>query len=486
MVQAVVSGILLFILYRFLLSSIGADGLGVWSVVLATTTASKLAELGLSGSVIKYVAQYRERGDNQHAARVIQTAGTALLLFVGLGVCVLGPLAYWGLALVIDAPEDVQLARSLLPYAMVSLWISALSGVFQSALDGCSRIDVRSYLVTVGSVLYLVLALLIVPTYGLIGLAIAQVVHVSSLTIFSYLLVRREFTDVSLRPIGWDRDVFREILSYGLKYQLITVATMLFEPITKGLLSKFGSLPSVAYYEMASRLTAQVRLLLVSAQKVLVPLMASLKERGSSELSGYYSRSVEITIFLALPVYGVLVGLSSLIGDIWIGHAVPEFSIYVGLLAVGWFCNTLAGPAYFSNLGTGELRWNSIVQVTMGGANLIFGGVLGYTYGPIGIVFAWSLCLCLGAAFLVWSFHREHQISFKALFSHQHIPLLIISIGCGLLGYVTTGFAHEHLWGERAWVNYAIISVVVCPQIVAAWFHPKRKELWSSLRGNSG
>lgn len=473
--QAIVSGALLFILYRFLLVSLGADKLGVWSVVLATTTASKLTELGLSGSVVKFVAQYRARGESAKAAQVIQTAGTSLLMFVGVGSCAFGPGAYFLLGWIIDSPEELALARELLPYAIASLWISTLSGVFQAALDGCSRIDLRCYTVMGGGTFYLGLAVLIVPSYGLIGLAIAQVSQATVLAFVCFILARREFKDVGLKPMGWNRDVFKEIIRYGLNYQAITIATMLFEPVTKGLLARFGSLPTVAYYEMASRLTAQVRLLLVSAQRVLVPLMASLKETDPDNMIHMYQRSVGITVILAFPTFGCLIGLSPVVGELWIGHSVPLFSIFVAMLAVGWLLNTIAGPAYFSNLGTGALRWNSIVQISMGLGNLGLGWVMGSVLGAIGVVMGWSLCLITGAFVLLWSFHRENGLPMRTL-----LPPNIVVLGGVCVASAAVGLAISPIAIARLGLPIAtalLCTIVIVPQVLGLWFHPERRIL---------
>jgi O-antigen/teichoic acid export membrane protein len=52
---------------------------------------------------------------------------------------------------------------------------------------------------------------------------------------------------------------------------------MLYDPITKALLTKFGGLSLVGYYEMANKLIYQIRSLKVSANQILVPAFADLK-----------------------------------------------------------------------------------------------------------------------------------------------------------------------------------------------------------------
>ncbi|MFX0141665.1 MAG: hypothetical protein ACFFDN_48960, partial [Candidatus Hodarchaeota archaeon] len=78
----IISGIL-FILYRFLLNTIGVEQLGVWSLVLATTSITQIAGFGLSGSVVKFVAKYIARRDNENISGVIQTAAITVSVFVG-------------------------------------------------------------------------------------------------------------------------------------------------------------------------------------------------------------------------------------------------------------------------------------------------------------------------------------------------------------------------------------------------------------------
>ena len=60
-VQVAGSAATLFFLYRFLVRTIGVERLGIWSLVLATTSAVTLANQGFSTSVTKFVAKYAAR-----------------------------------------------------------------------------------------------------------------------------------------------------------------------------------------------------------------------------------------------------------------------------------------------------------------------------------------------------------------------------------------------------------------------------------------
>ncbi len=72
-VQIIIISAVLFILYKFLLNTIGVEQLGIWSLVLATTSVSQIASFGLSGSVVKFVAKYIAKEDEKSVSEVIQT-----------------------------------------------------------------------------------------------------------------------------------------------------------------------------------------------------------------------------------------------------------------------------------------------------------------------------------------------------------------------------------------------------------------------------
>src|SRR5690349_5819227 len=73
-VQIVVSGVTLAMLYRYLLETIGVAQLGVWSLVLAMSSMIQVANFGLTGSIVKSIADYDAKGDKHTVVIAIQTA----------------------------------------------------------------------------------------------------------------------------------------------------------------------------------------------------------------------------------------------------------------------------------------------------------------------------------------------------------------------------------------------------------------------------
>jgi len=473
-VQIVVIGIILFILYRFLLNTIGVEQLGIWSIVLATTSVTQIANLGLSGSVVKFVAKYIARQENENVSGVIQTASLSVGAFVALILMIGYPIAKWILGLVIP-PESLPSALAILPYAFLALWTMVVTSIFQAGLDGYQRIDIRSILLMGGALLHLLLCFMLAPKYGLMGIAYARVVQNITILLSSWFFLKKYLPSLPIFPYRWNRSLFKEIIVYGMNFQAITVTTMLYDPTTKALLSKFGGLSMVGYYEMASKMIHQFRALIVSANQVLVPAIADLKERIPEKIQSIYITSYQLLFYLAIPLYSLIIVSMPIISELWIGRYERIFVLFGTLLAIGWFLNTLNAPSYFANLGTGELRWNVIAHIVVALLNVGMGFLLGFFYGGMGVIIAWVISLALGGSIICLSYHIKHKIPLIELLPKTS-KLIIATCLIGTISILIIQNKLDYSLNPTA-LNGIMILVFLMVLFIPFWFHPMRKRL---------
>ena len=472
--QIVVISVVLFVLYKFLLNTIGVAQLGIWSLVLATTSVTQIANFGLSGSVVKFVAKYVARGEDENISGVIQTAVLSVTAF---GSCVLligYPIAKWVLGLVIEN-EYIPLALSILPYAFLALWCMMITGIFQAGLDGYQRFDIRSLLLMGGAILHLLLCFVFAPIYGLIGVAYARVLVNVLILISSWLLLKRCLPALPAFPYRWNKDLFREIIGYGINFQIISITAMLYDPVTKALLSKFGGLSLVGYYEMASRMVQQFRALIVSANQVLVPAIADLKEKTPEKIQSVYSNSYQLLFYLALPLYSFIIICTPIISELWIGHYESVFVLFTILLAIGWLLNTLNVSAYFAYLGIGELRWNVISHIAIGLLNAGLGFTMGILFSSIGVVVAWVSSLALGSSIICLSYHIKYRIPLIELLPKASRIITIVCL-VGILSAFIMKQKFNHNCNAlilNSIILFSFSTIVFFP----VWFHPMRKRL---------
>ena len=479
-IQVLVSGGTLFLLYRYLLQALGPDKVGIWAIVLATASASRISEMGFAGSAVKFTAQYIARGETGKAAEIIQTTVITIGIILA-GVLTIGyPFITWLMAKFIPVTY-LPSVHAILPYALLSVWIGAVAGVFASGLEGCQRVDLRAWVSMLAAVFFLGLSCILVPHYGLIGLAWAQIGQGCAMLMGSRLLLQRELPALPLLPRGWRYELFREMFNYGANFQITSIFAMLFEPTTKALMAKFGGLSFTAYYEMANRMVIQFRSLLVAANQVIVPRIATLHEREPETVQNTYRESYRIVFILALPLYAGIAAVAPLASELWIGHYEQAFVRYSLLLAAGFWLNTLVGPAYFVNLGTGALRWNTMSHVVIGILNGVLGYLLGAVWGGDGVVLGYVLALVAGSSLVVLGYHYEHHIPIAELLPNESKKLFLTCCVGLLPGGIIFNLPDFPLtFLTKAGLSLALSIIIIGP---ACWMHPMRSRLMDKIVG---
>ena len=472
--QVLISGAVFFVLYRYLYERLGVEQIGIWSLVLAATSISRIGDLGLSAGVVRFVAQAIGRRDTQRAADVIQTVTLTLGVFMAVLLAV--GYSLFGLALNYFIPaHGIPIALSILPYALTSLWVMVVVSVFSGGLDGCMRMDLRSLLMGVSHLVYLGLTMLLVPNYGLEGVAMAQLIQSVGLMVFLWWMLRRQLAELPFIPLHWKLPVLKEMIGYGVNFQIITVMNMLFDPIVKALMSRFGGLESLGYYEMANKLILQGRAIIVEASRVMVPAIATLQEHDTVKATQLFMISYRMTFYVAVLFYGLL-GISiTTISMLWLGHYKATFVQFAGLLNVGWFANTLIGPAYFANLGSGKLRANMISHAIMGLCSLIIGIALGLNFGGVGVVVGTTAGLIAGSMFLLISHIKQADLYWPSFIIPQDMTKLLM---LGVLATFLSNYGRDQYSSIMGVIDIALLCSL--PLLVLGWFNPVRMVL---LRG---
>jgi len=477
--QTVVQTVVLFLLYRYLIDRLGIERLGIWGVVLATTSVARVGELGLSGSVTKFVSTHRSQGNDRAAREGLQTAAISLAVILAL----LLPVLY--LALVPLLPHllpagAVTDARAILPYAFASMWLTAIAGTWLGGLDGCLRSDLRAVLVIVSTLAFMALAFATVPAHGLLGLAFSQVVQALILAVLGWVAVRQVMRPMSWLPVEWNRARFREMVGYGVNIQVMAVVMLLFEPTTKLLFARYGGLASAGYFELAQQLVMKARALVVESNRVVVPVLAAM-ERSAPEARRFYSRNVRYLVFLLTPFFACLAAFVPAISEVWIGRYEQQFVIMALALVVAWYVNSLTAPTYFAYLGTGKLRWVTTSHVALGVGNAALGLVLGPAFGWPGVTAAFVLSLTIGSLLPVWTYHREHRLRLPQMLWRSDVMLTLFCVVVATAAVIW--YSRLVALDTSRWVRLVTAAIAAATVVGASTAHPLAPELILMVRG---
>ena len=478
--QVIVSGVAFLFLYRYLLDSIGSDLAGVWALLLAWTTSLSVSNFGMSGGALKFVSKYRAHGEEHSVIRVVETS----ILSCGIILVVVLPAAYPVFKklvyLIVEPAEYIGDALTVLPYAIITFGLTSLSNIVNSCIDGTQRVYLRNILVMASALLYLGLTVLLVPRTGFVGLAQAQVLQTSITLVVGWIMLRSVIPGLPLLPFRWNTSIFREIFAYSFNFQAISVAQLLFQPVTKSLLSVFGGVGQVYYFEMAHKLTMQLRGMIVIAHQSIVPAIAHWHEKNQTYVQLVYRNAFRILLVLVIVSLPLFIALAPVISRLWIGHYENVFVLCFLLLVTGWFLNILSNPAYFGYLGIGRLRWNIMGHLAISAVSLGLGIFLGLNYGGPGVVFAYAIAIPIGSGVTLWAYHREYDIRWGELIGLPTLSLFFAGIGGGFVTFLLQNHLSNLL---NPW--FLVFLLLISYALVVAvplWRHPVLKTLkgWAS------
>lgn len=449
--QVLVVGIVYLLLYRYLLVTLGIELLGVWSLIIASTSLALIANFGISTSIIKFVATYHTRNDFESLKKLIFTASVFIIVAYSIISIIILIAGTYILPHFIEA-QYLPIALEILPFSLISLVINALGGVISSCLDGIQKNYIKSYIVSFTSILLFALSVVLTPKFGLKGLIFAQIVQAAVVLLASIYFLSKYIKRIFTFQWNWSKRLFKEIIDYGLKMQALSFMQMSFEPITKTFLSKYGGLAMVGYYEMASRLVTQLRGLIVSANQVIIPVVAEAKETNEDYVKTLYIKTFSIVLlFDIVLITGIIISVP-IVSFFWIGEIVPFFLFAVVLNSIVAFVNICSNPAYFSYLGEGKLNWLIYSYLAISIINPFLGYILGVNFGGYGVILGWNVAFLIGSLLVLFSYQIENKIPWKSLLSKNDIFFVISAIGTSFFGY----------YAVISWFNGGLNYLFIC------------------------
>jgi O-antigen/teichoic acid export membrane protein len=476
MVQTVGLGALFLLLYRAINATLGVERLGVWSVVLAAASAVRLADVGMSVSVTRFLAKALAAGKPDEAAEVIETGTLTVAAALGATLLPAYPLLSWVLGHVLPATHLAE-ARGILPYGLLSLWLASIAAIMQGGLDGCRRMDVRAVLALSAQGIMVGLSIGLMPSQGLMALVWGQIAQGATLVAGGWIALRRYLPALPASPRRWRRAVLREIAGYGANIQAAAALNMLFDPFTKALMARFGGAGAAGYFEMASQVVLRLRALIVAANQAAVPWIAHLGETSRERLPILYRLNMRVLVLLTLPLYALIFAWAGFLSQVLLGRHDEALIFLLRLVSIAWLLNTVNVPAYFMNIGLGDVGDNTLSHLSMAVLNVVLGIVLGRLLGAPGVAWAYGLALVGGSWLLLVLFRRRHAMAWETALSVEHLPLAAVCLAALLSGWM------EPWTVSRYEILHLAVTVVLIPaaMVVMMWRHPARKVIWDRL-----
>jgi O-antigen/teichoic acid export membrane protein len=274
-------------------------------------------------------------------------------------------------------------------------------------MDKANSIEMKMLVVSgVGTIFFLRAG------YGLTGLALNALICSALSLIVSWVALRRSMPLISL-GLRFDRQVLREMFSYGAKIQVSQFGALVGFQSPKFIILRFLGPVAVSLYDLSSRIASYMRaipLLMISA---LIPATSELGARNDRTriLKAYMLASKYVAMFTVAIVAFTILETESVV-HLWLGSGNEQLHeqlvILVQILAVGYGVNILGGAASQTGAGIGRPEFDMRSAIVLALLSPALAAALVFRFNVLGVAVGTSLALIIAAIYLLATFHRNY------------------------------------------------------------------------------
>ncbi len=326
-----------FFVARFLIHRLGDTTYGLWIVLTALTDYFRFMDLGVRGSIGRYMAFHRARGDT-HAINTTLSSGVVVLVALAIG-CVLVTVVLAGpIASLLDLqPAQSDEARTAFVIVALSLALGLVLNVFDAVLWAYERFDILNLIDIPVDLIRAVLVLALIGNgFGLVALAwITLITTVLGGLAKAVMAIRiAPSLCLSARLLAWGQ--MRILLDYGIWNFLRSLAQLVRRALPPTLIAASLGLALVTPFSIATRLVTYAALVVAAAAAVATPIATKLHATENWQRQQELAlRGSRFSASLALFLLGLFILLGRPLITLWVGPRLAESYPLLVTLALG-------------------------------------------------------------------------------------------------------------------------------------------------------
>lgn len=432
-----VSTILIALLLSpYIVSKVGLEAFGFWSIIQAVVAYAQIADGGLPLVATRYIATAQANGDLQRQRDVIAFT-CSLMLALGLG--------FVGIVIMIvvcvprgwsaDLPQHWTACSIMGAGAFCCTF---LGRSLAAVPHGHHRWDLEArttMAVQLAGALTTVAALELGT--GLTGLGLGALV--GGLTMVTlYLRAAHRLVGLEVRGMRIRFALWKEMREQGGNLQIVSLVAATNAQADRLLLLPFASLAWIGAYSLGARIAVALRALPVAAFGPLIAHLSAVESVGGTPaVRGEYERSLSVVIRVGLG--GLLIAYAGMYPAVlaWLGGQHKISAAAASVLGVGYAVNVMTGPGTAAAIASGKAQLDRDYNLLGLAINVVLTAVLGVCFGGWGVVAATTLGLFVSSIWLLSRIDRWLETSWLQALRLQLKSLGVVS-GLSVAVIVTT------------------------------------------------
>lgn len=376
-IQSILNILIVLGVIPFLLDNLGATIYGVFALLTVIGNLNVLTNLGLSQSLIKFIAQQGKSQESDYDIIICYLLSFVILLPLTI-ICII--FNKFILLKILFIPEQLFLeSKTLYFFLLASNFFLIIGQISKSVLDARQLIVITNSIQIFYNILYWGLIFIVVklgyslPQIGLMSFLSALIWF--SITTFISL---KKWGNLKLNAIKYNyKRVIKKQFTYGMKIYFAGLIGFLFEPLTKILISNFIGISDVGIYDIALRIKNQFWGIITKIYYPIYPFLASVTDTKKIK---FLINDIEQKAFIfILPfIIAVIFSTHSFV-QLWIGQNVDKLTISIVVILVSYTIGTIVIPNYQFLIAKGYADKTIILQTSNVLSN-IFVIIMTYKY----------------------------------------------------------------------------------------------------------
>jgi O-antigen/teichoic acid export membrane protein len=451
-----------FFLSPFLVHRLGTVGYGIWTLVTSLISYMALLDLGLRGTVTRFVSRYHAQGAHEESSRAVSAVfwiriWTALVILAG--TALLSTLA----PSVLRIPPEMQFSTR---WAMVlvgtSLAVTITFGIFGAVLSALQRFDLlcgvsitQTAVRTAGTIW------LLKSGYGIVALAMWEFFVVilanTALTALA-MYVYREIRVIFRRP---DAATLRQLGGYSFYLIAVNACHQVINYTDNLVVGAFISAAAVTFYTIAGGLLEYGRQMVSALGLAFLPLASSMDARGQKDqLRNLLVQGTCATLLVGLPIYTALFFRGHTFIGLWLGQEYADVSGNIlRVLLVGQIFLIAQYTNYNILCALGKQKPLALRLAAEAVANLILSVVLARRIGLMGVAIGTLIPSVINHAL----FGSRYLCGLLEVPVSQFVWRSWARSALAVLPFGFACYLTDHLWVAASMIQFMLQIAVIMP-----------------------
>ncbi len=432
-----------FILGPTILSRVGTNIYGVYTTVNALVSTLMIADLGVSQTLIRFIADYKaNRKEDIEISQFCKTVKAINYILVGIALIV-GLVVYSIVPSIYKTTfsiDEIVTAQSLLLICLISIIATLLSNYYAGIIAGYGYFTYINITKTVSVLLKLVLSVTAVSVFEDVFIVVWINVVISVAVYLADLIFYKVCINIKLSFGFAQTKIFKAMSVYTLLIFVQTVVDQVNSNLDNIIIGAVAGSAAVAVYSFGLTIFHMFQQLSTSISQMLVPYMSDVVASGVGHLE-IEDRLIKIGKIQYLIVGGIYFGFIS-IGrefiEIWLGPGYEEVWIVAVILMTGGLFPLIQNGAIAllkaKNLMGFRTATLFVAAMLNAVATIILVHYFGFVYASIGTALGFVVVNTI--VMDVYYFKKLNLNMFRVLWNIVKKATLIDVI-CAMFSYLT-------------------------------------------------